>query len=192
MRLKTTFFVLTLSLMTASVSAQKYTNSKNVEVSKEYNGTTFTSTKTLSENIQNAGQFSYLTANEVKPELLEDILDDSMMYTVFLPSNEAFDALPEKTRKALLANRIQLQDVLKYHIIQGRLDSYSLKKAIEKNGGTAQLKTLQGEKLNIKEVNGQLILFDAQNNTATVSGADFYHKNGFAHIVDGLVFSSSN
>jgi uncharacterized surface protein with fasciclin (FAS1) repeats len=81
--------------------------------------------------------------------------------------------------------------MVKHLVVPGRLDSYSLKAAVEKQGGLAHLTTLQGDKLDIKEKDHQLILMDSEGNTAAVVAADFYHKNGFFHIVDGLVFPPS-
>lgn len=63
-----------------------------------------------------------------------------------------------------------------------------LKGAIKKNKGIAYFATLEGQKLGLKEENGQIVLFDSENNIGVISAYDFYHENGFFHIISGIVY----
>ena len=81
--------------------------------------------------------------------------------------------------------------MLEYLAVPGRLDSNSLKTAVQKNSGKAYLTTVQGQLLEIKEEAGQLVLVDGHGNSATIIAPDFYHKNGFFHVIDGLIFPPS-
>jgi len=53
--------------------------------------------------------------------------------------------------------------------VPGRIDSNSIKKAIKKNKGIAYFATLEGQKLGLKEENGQIVLFDSENNIGVIS-----------------------
>lgn len=174
----------------ASVSAQKYISTKNAEVSKVLGETNFTSSKTFFENIEEAPDFTIL-AKILKNDPLRQKLESQEMVTIFALADESFLNLPKKTRDSILNNNRLVNSIIKYMAVPGRLDSNALKTAVEKNGGTAYLTTVEGQKLGIKEEAGQLILVDGHSNTARIIAQDFYHKNGFFHIVDGIIFPPS-
>lgn len=178
--------ILFVSIFCSSLMAQKYGSSEGVVVVKEWNGISFSSELTLAENVSLAQNFTKLSTILEKVE--NKIFTDDFMGTVFLSVDSSYNRMTEEELEALFANSTELERFFKYYIVPGRLDAYSLKKSIEKNGGVAKLKTLHGENLRVKIENGQLSLFDMQNNVATIIAADFYHKNGLFHIVEGLVF----
>jgi len=179
--------ILVILVGTTSI-AQKYTNKENVNIVKEWNGTSFSSTKTISENIENSADFSMLKKALKSQEILDALASEEMI-TVFAITNKGFEKYKEKQDSIFSSSNAEnLKAVIKYHIIPGRVDSHSIKKSIERKGGTIYYATLQGEKLGIKEENGQLLLVDSKGNTSLISTTDFYHKNGFFHIVDGIVY----
>ena len=110
------------------------------------------------------------------------------MVTFFAISDEAFLKFNKETRDSILGNPMLLKGVINFLAVPGRLDSHALKTEIAKKGGPIYLKTLSGEQLGVRETDGQLQLFDSENRTATVIAKDFYHKNGFFHIIDALIF----
>lgn len=112
------------------------------------------------------------------------------MVTIFLPMDSAFENLSKRDRKELLSNTPRLTEMMKFLTIPGRVDLNSLTTAIEKNGGTAYFTTLSGETIGVKKVNGQVVLFDSENNMAVITASNFYHKNGFFHIINSLVYPS--
>jgi hypothetical protein len=63
--------------------------------------------------------------------------------------------------------------------------------AIEKNGGKAYFTTLSGETIGVKMLDGRVVLFDSEKNIATITASNFYHKNGFFHIINGLLYPSA-
>jgi len=187
MKLKKYTFLLVVALIGYTVTAQKYTNTENATVTKEWKGTTFSSSKSIAENIAETTDLSFFK-RALKNENIKGALESEEMITVFAISNKGFSKLQTKHDSIFEASRATLLTaIIKYHVIPGRVDSHSMKKAVERNGGTIYYATLQGEKLGIKEENGQLILVDAQGNSSIISATDFYHKNGFFHIVDGIV-----
>ncbi|WP_121907566.1 fasciclin domain-containing protein [Ulvibacter antarcticus] len=190
MKIKELFLILLITTISGTVSAQKYASKSNSEVKTSWEGAAFSSNLTIKENIAEVPSFSIL--NEILNDTaITTALGNKEMVTVFLPLDEAFLKLSKKERKALLADKKTLEATMKLFAVPGRLDSHSIKKAIEKNNGLAHFSTLSGELLGAKIVKGDIVLFDSENNMATLKATDFYHKNGFFHIVDGLVYTAS-
>lgn len=189
MNFKNTFLFVFIVFLGNQVSAQKYLSSDNTEVIKEWEGVNFTSTKSFTENIEEAPQFTILM-KLLKNEKLRQALEKEEMVTIFAMTDTAFLGLPKKSRDSILGNTRLTNAMIRYLAVPGRIDSNSLKTAISKNGGTAFLATLDGQQLGIKEINGELQLVDSENRTARIIASDFYHKNGFFHIVEGLIFPS--
>ena len=119
---------------------------------------------------------------------LVDALSGEGPLTVFAPTDAAFGALPDGTVETLLmpANKEQLQAVLTYHVVPGKVTSADLLKLIEDNGGSASVTTLQGGTLTASLVGGKVILTDAAGGTATVTAADLEASNGIIHVTDAV------
>lgn len=190
MNLKNAFLLIFICFLSIQVSSQKYLSADKVEVIKEWKGNKFTSTKTILENIEQAPQFTILTSI-LKGDVLREALAKEEMVTIFAMTDAAFLELPKKSRDSILGNTNLTKSMVKYLSVPGRVDSYSLKTALKKNNGTVFLATLEGEKLQVKEIEGQLQLIDSEKRNAKIIASDFYHKNGFFHIVEGLVFPAS-
>ncbi len=168
--------------------SQKYINKDNSTITKEWNGNSFLSSKTFYENIAESSDFTSLKKVLNNKELL-NTLEKEEMITVFAITNNGFATYQQKQDSIFdVANANKLTAIIKYHVIPGRVDSHSIKKAIQRKNGTVYFATLQGDKLGFKEENGQLYLIDNQGNTSLITATDFFHKNGFFHIVDGIVF----
>ncbi len=181
------FFLVALLTFSYSSFAQKYTNADNSEVTKKWNETTFYSSKTFSENIAEVLDFSILSDN-LEIGSSSKTIEGEEMVTIFAMTNNGYEKLNAVQdsifNSSLAANKVA---IIKYHVIPGRVDSHSIKKAVKRKDGIAYFSTLQGEKLGMKEDNGQLFLIDAKGNRSLISATDFYHKNGFFHIVEGYV-----
>ncbi|MDC8000884.1 fasciclin domain-containing protein [Aequorivita todarodis] len=190
MHLKNTVLLFFILCLGTTVSAQKYLSTNNAEVSKTLGESTFTSNKTFYENIEEAPDFTIL-AKILKNGPSRKELESQEMVTIFAISDEAFLNLSKKTRDSILGNPRIINSVVKYMAVPGRVDSHTLKSEIAKKGGTIHLKTLEGETLGVRETNGLLQLVDPENRTATIIAEDFYHKNGYFHIIDGLIFPAS-
>ena len=192
MKLKKYTFLIVLALMVNTITAQKYTNTDKETAIREWKGNTFSSSKSLIENLSEVSELSLLK-RALTNVALNNSLEEEEMITVFAVSNNGFLELEVKHDSIFDVSKAKLLTaIIKYHVIPGRVDSYSIKKAVERNnGGTAYFATLEGEKLGIKEEKGHLLLVDAQGNTSVISATDFYHSNGFFHIVDGIVLPKS-
>ena len=188
MRFKSPFF-LALCFIISSASAQKYTSGNTSEVKSSWDGISFSSQKTFQENIKDVPRLSYL-AKIVSEEQISEALANEEMVTIFAPMDMVFTSMEEEKRDALLLNTSKVNNMIKFLSIPGRLDKKSITTAIDKNGGTAYFTTLSGETIGAKLLDGQVVLFDSEKNIATIAAVNFYHKNGFFHIISGLVYPS--
>src|SRR5579875_3204451 len=102
-------------------------------------------TKNIVENAVNSKDHTTLVA-AVKAAGLVDTLEGAGPFTVFAPTNEAFDKLPAGTVDTLLKpeNKAELTKILTYHVVPGKLSTSDLKKLIKQGHGTAELKTVSG------------------------------------------------
>ena len=169
--------------------SQKYTNTDQKSVVKEWKGNTFTSDKTFFNNIEEAKELTYIVGM-LQNEEFKAFLESQEMITIFAPLDQSLSDLPEQKRDSILNfdNGSILRSMFKFHIVPGRLDRHSIEKAIEVNQGNAYFATLAGERLGVKKINGDLVLFDSMNNSAIIRESDFYHSKGLFHIVEGMVF----
>lgn len=143
------------------------------------------SSSTIVETAVASPQHETLVA-AVKAAGLVETLAGKGPFTVFAPTDSAFAKLPEGTVPTLLKpeNSSALRSVLTYHVVPGKVSATDLVGMIEDNGGTAQLKTVQGELLTASLSDGKVILTDAKGGTATVVQADLKASNGIIHATD--------
>ena len=145
-------------------------------------------TKNIIENAMNSKDHTTLVA-AVKAADLVGTLQGPGPFTVFAPTNAAFDALPAGTVDDLLKpeNKKQLQGVLTYHVLAGTFDSKAVAEAIKKGNGKATMKTVAGGELNFGMKGDKLLVWDANGGSATVTIADVYQSNGVIHVVDKVL-----
>jgi uncharacterized surface protein with fasciclin (FAS1) repeats len=143
-------------------------------------------------NALNSADHTTLVA-AVKAAGLVETLKGSGPFTVFAPTNAAFNQLPEGTVPSLLKteNKAQLGKVLTYHVVAGRYDAAALMKAIRSGGGRATLKTVSGETLALM-MNGErnVVVRDATGGVADISTYDVFQSNGVIHIIDKVLLPS--
>ena len=110
-------------------------------------------------------------------------------FTVFAPTNAAFDALPKGTVASLLKpeNKATLTGILTYHVVSGNLDSKAVVAAIQANNGKATVTTVQGGTLTAMMKGKNVVLVDEQGNEALVTAVDLKGSNGVIHVIDKVV-----
>lgn len=125
----------------------------------------------------------------VKAADLVTTLKGAGPFTVFAPTNEAFNDLPKGTVTNLLKpeNKAQLTNILTYHVVSGNLDSGAVMAALEKGDGEVVLTTVSGGKLTVTLDNGKVKLTDETGNSAFVTAVDLKGSNGVIHVIDGVV-----
>ena len=125
----------------------------------------------------------------VKAAGLVETLKGPGPFTVFAPTNAAFDALPAGTVDALLKpeNKATLTAVLTYHVVPGKLDAAAIAARIKAGGGKAMLTTVQGASLTARAAGDGVTITDAKGNVARVITANVYQSNGVIHVVDKVL-----
>ena len=152
-------------------------------------GAAMSSSKNIVENALNSKDHTTLVA-AVKAAGLVDTLEGSGPFTVFAPTNEAFDKLPPGTVQTLVApeNKDMLTKILTYHVVPGHLTASDLKRMIAAGGGKAMLTTVEGESLTVSEGGmGHLVLTDAKGGMSTITIANVMQSNGVIHVVDSVL-----
>ena len=144
--------------------------------------------KNIIENAVNSADHTTLVA-AVKAAGLVETLEGPGPFTVFAPTNEAFNKLPAGTVDTLLKpeNKEMLTKVLTYHVVAGRWSASDLKKQIKAGNGTAELTTVEGGKLWASMQGNQIILKDEKGGTAFVTIADVFQSNGVIHVIDSVL-----
>jgi uncharacterized surface protein with fasciclin (FAS1) repeats len=145
-------------------------------------------TKDIVDNAVNSADHTTLVA-AVKAAGLVPTLKGKGPFTVFAPTNSAFDKLPAGTVNTLLKpeNKGMLTKILTYHVVAGRYDAKKLMRLIEQGGGTASLKTVSGGTLMAMTSGNSVILRDEKGNTSNVTIADVRQSNGVIHVIDTVV-----
>lgn len=145
-------------------------------------------TKDIVDNAVNSKDHTTLVA-AVKAAGLVETLKSAGPFTVFAPTNAAFDMLPKGTVENLLKpeNKSTLSAVLTYHVVAGKYDAKALAALIKKGNGKATLKTVQGENLYFKMDGNSIQVWDEKGGKAMVTISDVYQKNGVIHVVDKVL-----
>ncbi|MFI5130882.1 MAG: fasciclin domain-containing protein [Chitinophagales bacterium] len=161
--------------------AQKMMNEKTVEVG----GAPMYASKNIVENAVNSKDHTTLVA-AVKAAGLVETLQSAGPFTVFAPTNAAFDMLPKGTVETLVKpeNKSKLTGILTYHVVAGKLDAKGLDAAIKAGG---ELKTVAGGKLWISKKSGKYMLKDENGGWATITIKNVYQSNGVIHVIDHVL-----
>ncbi|MBL0968229.1 MAG: fasciclin domain-containing protein [Brevundimonas sp.] len=133
--------------------------------------------------------FSMLTTAVTSAGLAET-LNGAGPFTVFAPTNAAFEKIPAAQRDALMApaGRADLTKVLTYHVVPGRVDAAALTQQIQAGGGSAALTTVEGGTLTARAgADGSVTLTDEMGNTSRVTQTDVAASNGVIHAIDTVV-----
>ena len=144
--------------------------------------------KNIVENAVNSKDHTTLVA-AVKAAGLVETLQSKGPFTVFAPTNAAFEKLPAGTVETLVMpeNKETLTKILTYHVVPGRISSKDLMAWITKNGGKYMAKTVQGEELTFWMKGMNLYVKDTKGNSAKITTADVNQSNGVIHVIDTVL-----
>lgn len=145
-------------------------------------------TKNIIENAVNSKDHTTLVAAVMAAGLVET-LQSAGPFTVFAPTNAAFDKLPAGTVENLLKpeNKAVLSSVLTHHVVAGRMSSADVAKAIKAGNGKAEFKTVQGGTLTAMMSGKDVVLKDTKGNTSKITIMDVNQSNGVIHVIDTVV-----
>jgi uncharacterized surface protein with fasciclin (FAS1) repeats len=178
------------SILVAGVvlAASAMAGAQGMMGTKKVGGADMFPTKNIIENAVNSKDHTTLVA-AVKAAGLVETLSGAGPFTVFAPTNQAFNKLPAGTVESLVKpeNKATLTRVLTYHVVAGQWDSAAVAKMIKDAGGKAEIKTVQGGRLWASMKGRDLILTDEKGGWAKVTIADVYQSNGVIHVIDTVV-----
>lgn len=175
-------FMLLITTLAINVSfGQKMMKEETVEVG----GSPMYPSKDIVSNAMNSKDHTTLVA-AVKAAGLVETLQGAGPFTVFAPTNAAFDMLPKGTVDMLLKpeNKAKLSGILTYHVVPGKLDARALDAKIKAGG---ELTTVAGGKLWVSKKDGVYWLKDEKGTMASITIKNVYQSNGVIHVIDHVV-----
>ncbi len=142
----------------------------------------------IAVNASNAPNLTTLVA-AVKQAGLAETLAGEGPFTVFAPTNEAFEKLPDGTIDTVMKdeNKEMLASILKCHVVGANAMSDAIGKMIADDGGSHAVKTLGPCTLTAKADGDKITLTDENGNVATVTTADVKQSNGVVHVIDAVL-----
>ncbi len=151
-------------------------------------GAPMLATKDIVDNASQSKDHTTLVA-AVKAADLVETLKGTGPFTVFAPTNAAFEKLPAGTVDGLLKpdKKADLKGILTYHVVSGKLDAAAVAKAIKDGNGKATLKTVQGAEITASMEGNDVIITDAKGGKSKVTTADVMQSNGVIHVIDTVL-----
>ena len=163
--MKSSIIILIAMFVFATVSVFAQMDTKMVQKSSEMN---------IVQTAINAGNFTTL-ATALTEAGLVDALEGEGPFTVFAPTDEAFNNLPDGALDNLLKDKEALKNVLLYHVVSGSISSSQIM-------DLKDVKTLNGSDIKIMTGDGKVMI-----NNADVIGADVDASNGIIHVIDKVL-----
>lgn len=172
----------------AQMSGDNMSGNKMMNGNPMVGGAAMFKNKDIIDNAVNSKDHTTLVA-AVKAAGLVETLKGKGPFTVFAPTNSAFNALPAGTVETVLRpeNKAMLTKVLTYHVVAGKMDSKAIMKAIKKGNGRAMLTTVSGDTLTASMSGNTLVLTDEKGGMSRVTIANVKQSNGVIHVVDTVL-----
>lgn len=169
-----------LALAAIAIAPETFAQTKMV------GGAAMYPSKNIVQNAVNSKDHTTLVA-AVKAAGLVETLEGPGPFTVFAPTNEAFDKLPKGTVETLVKpeNKATLTKILTYHVVAGKLSSADLWAKVK--AGKGELTTVQGGKLWVKAEGKKLYLVDEKGNKSWMTIADVNQSNGVIHVINTVL-----
>jgi len=176
--------LIAVTMLTGSASfAQK---------TKMVGGAAMYPTKNIIENAVNSKDHTTLVA-AVKAAGLVETLESKGPFTVFAPTNAAFDKLPKGTVETLVKpeNKKTLATILTYHVVAGKWSAADIAAGIKKGNGKYTAKTVQGGNLTFSMSGKDIVVTDEKGGKAKITIADVNQSNGVIHVIDTVLMPKS-
>ena len=144
--------------------------------------------ETVADIAMSNDNFSTLVT-AIKAAGLGETLQGDGPFTVFAPTNDAFNKLPDGTVDTLLKpeNKDKLTSILTYHVVSGEFMAADVMKAIKDGNGTYEINTIEGTKITATMDGDNVILTDVAGNKSTVTMTDIDGSNGVIHAIDTVL-----
>lgn len=177
-----------LAPICAAAPASAQTSTTESETTVMVGGAAMNPSKNIVQNAVNSKDHTTLVA-AVKAAGLVDTLMGPGPFTVFAPTNAAFNKLPPGTVETLVKpeNKATLTKILTYHVVSGRLTAADLTRMIKDGHGTAMLKTVEGDPLTVTQNGSKLFVMGEKSGMAEVSIPDVMQSNGVIQVVTSVL-----
>lgn len=175
---------LAIGFIAAFISIASFSQERTVEVG----GAPMYPSKNIVENAVNSKDHTTLVA-AVKAAGLVKTLQSAGPFTVFAPTNKAFDKLPKGTVETLVKpeNKTMLTTILTYHVVPGKWSAEDLMGKIKAGNGKAMLTTVQGGTLTAWVKGKNVWITDEKGGMAKVTISDVNQSNGVIHVIDTVL-----
>ncbi len=169
------------------------TTSAALAANPEVGGAPMFEDKNIVENAVNSKDHTTLVA-AVQAAGLVETLSGAGPFTVFAPTNAAFEALPAGTVETLLKpeNKDQLVKILTCHVVGAEAMSAAIDKMIADDKGMHPVKTVGGCEFTAMKDGDKIQIKDGQDRIATVTIADVKQSNGVIHVIDSVLLPAAN
>jgi uncharacterized surface protein with fasciclin (FAS1) repeats len=188
-----TIFSIAVVVSTFFIGQSSFAQDKMMsESTKMVGGAAMYPSKNIVENAVNSKDHTTLVAAVKAADLVEVLMSEGP-FTVFAPTNDAFDKLPAGTVESLVKpeNKMTLQTILKYHVVAGKWNAKDILKLIKEGKGKASIKTVSGGTLTAWLKGKEVYVTDENNNSAKVTIADVNQSNGVIHVIDTVLLPKS-
>ena len=175
-------FIAAFALAAMAISPKTFAQTKMV------GGAAMYPTKDIIDNAVNSKDHTTLVA-AVKAAGLVETLQSAGPFTVFAPTNEAFNKLPAGTVETLVKpeNKATLTKILTYHVVAGKVSAAQLLAKIKAGKGKAVLNTVSGGTLTAMAKGKKIYLVDEKGGKSWVTIADVNQSNGVIHVVNSVL-----
>ena len=185
---KTTLAALAVAAMSLTASLPAHAASHSATGNPMVGGAAMFPDKNIVENALNSKDHTTLVA-AVKAAGLVETLQGDGPFTVFAPTNAAFEKLPAGTVDTLLEPEMKadLTKVLTAHVVAGKVTAEDLAKKIRAHGGRYNMQTVSGDALTAARSGNSIYIYDESGGAAKVEIADVMQSNGVIHSVNDVL-----
>ena len=143
----------------------------------------------VSARVRDNQELSTFSMGMTRAELTDDFSEGEGPFTIFAPSNTAYEGLSREQRDQLENSEdvSQAGASTNYLVVERELTSDSLRQSIRNVGGNLELITMQGERLVATLQGEDIVLRDGSGNTATITQPDTDASNGVVHVIDNVL-----
>lgn len=181
-------FVIALALASTGLGGAALQANHHKMANPTVGGAEMLANQPIAVNASAAPNLTTLVA-AVKAAGLVETLASPGPFTVFAPTNTAFEKLPAGTVGTLVKpeNKATLTKILTYHVVAGKLTSKDIVTAIKAGGGTATLTTVAGAPLSARLSGNSVVITDAKGGQSAVTTVDVMQSNGVVHVIDSVL-----
>lgn len=129
----------------------------------------------------------------VKEAGLVPTLEGPGPFTVFAPTNRAFDKLPKSTVEGLMQpdKKDELKTILTYHVLPGRYTTQALREKIRAGDGKATINTVEGQPLTFTARGDHIMVTDEKGDVAEITQANVMQSNGVIQVINSVLMPNS-